>query len=95
LFFFFFFFKMSTWSPWPSPPRSSSICSTTWNVYQPILHTLRTHRLVARVSSIHQNQTRAFTPTRHSHPFPSLPFPSLMLCKAEHWNPNGSFGWGN
>jgi hypothetical protein len=61
LFFSFFFYKPSTWSSWPSPQWSSFICSTTWNIYQPISHTLRAHRLVARVSSIHQNQTRAFS----------------------------------
>jgi hypothetical protein len=47
--------NMVTTSSW-----SSSICFTTWNIYQPISHTLRAHRLVARVSSIHYNQTRAF-----------------------------------
>jgi hypothetical protein len=60
LFFSFFFSKPSTWSSWPSPPWSSFICSTTWNIYQPMSHTLRAHRLVSRVLSIHQNQTRAF-----------------------------------
>jgi hypothetical protein len=77
LFFSFFFSKLSTWSLWPSPPWSSSICSTTWNIYQPISHILRAHRLVARVSSIHQTQTRAFNG--------SLSHETFELSMAARW----------
>jgi hypothetical protein len=38
------------------------ICSITWNVLNLSHVHYRAHRLVPRVSSIHQNQTRAFTP---------------------------------
>jgi hypothetical protein len=51
----------STWSSWPPHHQHDHHhCFTTWNIYQPISHTLRAHRLVDRVSSVHQNQTRAF-----------------------------------
>ena len=63
LFFSFFFSSPSTWS---SPCHHHHhhvmifICFTTWNVL-PISWSLWWTRLALRVSSIHKNQTRAFT----------------------------------
>jgi hypothetical protein len=53
--------SLSTWSQWSHhhhdlhPFALSLVISTNLSS-----HTLRAHRLLARVSSIHQNQTRAF-----------------------------------
>ena len=94
VFLFLLFQASSTWSsPWPPPSSWSSFnCSTTW-ISTSLSYDHLEQRLAHRVSSIHQNQTRAFMTTPNaSSAFIWTSHALLMLTGATNLVYTGSQG---